>query len=452
MLAVIVHMPTWFVELFRLVKLIDHASFKNQICFIFPVEYPQIDRDVQQIEGLGIRTIRLYEFKVLDDQKRTKLTKKFKSQFKKNLLLKFLDKTHLFQNALLELVELALVYFRYIYFFRSSNLQIKSILVGGDMPGYDTVILVKMARKKNIPITIFSSTMTDGKEQLEIYSRAKAHTAPSFENIVASICFPNWVRFKKFLPVMRVPGFRVLALEWFSVAPSEPWKHCSGRANTILVESDAIKKYHNFSPKKTNPEVVVIGSLAVHDALNLMKKNSTIVNERFQHQKPILVSALPPDFYYMQGGRPEAEFSDYATLVSNWFGALEKLTQTYNIICCLHPSVELENYIIYENENLMIWRFETAAAISLADVYFCSVSSTIRTAIGLGIPVVNYDTYRYRYVDFKNVSSVAHCEYLSEAILLIDSPDLLPPSVKERKHWGYTKPQISTILMKLKLS
>ena len=56
----------------------------------------------------------------------------------------------------------------------------------------------------------------------------------------------------------------------------------------------------------------------------------------------------------------------------------------------------------------------TAELIPLCDLYVASISATIRWAISCGIPVVNYDTYRYRYGDYDKAAGVIQTETLAD--------------------------------------
>jgi glycosyltransferase involved in cell wall biosynthesis len=48
----------------------------------------------------------------------------------------------------------------------------------------------------------------------------------------------------------------------------------------------------------------------------------------------------------------------------------------------------------------------TEQLVPLADVYVASISATIRWALALGIPVINYDCYRYRYDDYQDAAGM----------------------------------------------
>jgi hypothetical protein len=129
--------------------------------------------------------------------------------------------------------------------------------------------------------------------------------------------------------------------------------------------------------------------------------------------RPLLLSALPPDFLYVVGGRPQCDFKEYAELVQFWVDGL-RTAKRYNKVLCLHPSVDPETMKYLESEDLRIAKLPTAELVPLCDLYVACVSSTIRWAIACGIPVINYDVYRYRYTDYMGVDAVKAVEEQSE--------------------------------------
>jgi hypothetical protein len=125
--------------------------------------------------------------------------------------------------------------------------------------------------------------------------------------------------------------------------------------------------------------------------------------------RPMLLTALPPDFLYLPGGRPECDFQRYDDLVEHWIAALADQGQ-FNVVVALHPSVKIDSMRHIERPNVRIAEQKTAELVPLCDVYVASISSTIRWVIACGKPVINYDVYRYRYTDFLGVPGVLTIE------------------------------------------
>jgi hypothetical protein len=108
--------------------------------------------------------------------------------------------------------------------------------------------------------------------------------------------------------------------------------------------------------------------------------------------------------------------------VKFWIGAIASV-QRYHRVICLHPSVSYDEFRHLEQAGVRIARRPTAELIPLCDLYVASVSSTIRWAIACGVPVVNYDVYRYRYTDFLAVPGVLRCEEQAEYVELLQRFD-----------------------------
>ncbi len=83
-------------------------------------------------------------------------------------------------------------------------------------------------------------------------------------------------------------------------------------------------------------------------------------------------------------------------------------------------------------------------AIGLCDLYVASISATIRWAIASGIPVINYDIYKFNYQDYigvQGVMTVFNFNDFSSALHMLtsDSDYLATLGAAQKKHaaeWG----------------
>jgi hypothetical protein len=287
------------------------------------------------------------------------------------------------------------------------------LVLGGDMAGYDTALFIKRARERGIPTLIVPSTMSNGCEQAEVYfGDPNYHVVGWAGNLIARL-FPKWVRWHREKRLFRCPPGRVLAMELAGLAPPQPWIFNSGRADAIAMESHAMIDYYAEAGMNSD-RMVLTGSLS-DDAMsecvsNAKERRRLLCRElNLNPERPLILIALPPDFLYLAGGRPQCDFQDYGQLVDFWIECLAELTECSRIIA-LHPSVDVESMRHIERGGVRIGRWRTAAMVPLCDVYVASISSTIRWAIACGKPVVNYDVYRYRYTDFIGVPGVLTME------------------------------------------
>ncbi len=297
------------------------------------------------------------------------------------------------------------------------------LVLGGDMPGYDTSDFIAAARRWKIPVVLLPSTMSNGLEQAEAYFHNPAYHLNGTENKLAARLHPRWVRTHRNRQILRRPGGDILAMEELGTAPPHPWGFNSGFADAVCAESQEMIDYY-LDCGLPREQIVDTGSpandvLAEYAATAPQRRSELLRELGLVDDRPLIVAALPPDFLYLDGGRPECDFRKYDDLVAFWHRSLTSLDHC-NVLLSLHPSVSPEAFRHLETDNLRIGPGNTASLVPLADVYVASVSSTIRWAIACGKPVINYDVYRYRYTDYLHVPGVATMEEQVEFVAELD--------------------------------
>lgn len=297
------------------------------------------------------------------------------------------------------------------------------LVLAGDNVGYDTACFIRAASEAGLRTVLVPSTMSNGQEEAEVYSRSPRHLARGALNRLAAALFPRWARRHKDVKVLRVPGERVFAFELLGIAPAHPWTFNSGFAAAIAVESEAMRKYYldgGLAPES----LVDTGSLANDELTQALRdrasRRAALSRElELPPDLPILLTAIPPDFLYLDGGRPECDFRRYDDLVAFWMSTVASVKQ-FNRVVCLHPSMPFADWRhLQDRYGVRIATQPTSALIPLCDLYVASVSSTIRWAIACGVPVANYDVYRYRYSDFRAVPGVVGVEEQGEFVHLL---------------------------------
>ena len=229
--------------------------------------------------------------------------------------------------------------------------------------------------------------------------------------------------------------------------PPLPWIFNSGYADAVAAESDAMTRYY-LSGGLPASQLVPTGSLA-NDQLAQYREQAPVVRPRLMRElglapeRPVMLVALPPDFLYLAGGRPECDFQTYKDLLTFWMSTLQEI-DGWNIVLSLHPSVDPGTMRYLETDRIKIGPGNTASLVPLCDVFVASVSSTIRWAIACGIPVVNYDVYRYRYSDYLGLPGVQIMEEQQEFCAsirhLTTNPSYLAEIRQKQQasasHWG----------------
>lgn len=341
-----------------------------------------------------------------------------------------------------------------------SALNPKLIVLGGDMVGYDTSLYIKLGHERGIPTLIVPSTMSNGQEQAEVYYGDPNYHVTGWAGQLVATLFAKWVMKHKDKRLFRCPPGRIIAMELAGLAPPEPWIFNSGAADAIAMESEAMLDYYAQSGMK-HSRMVLTGSLS-DEAMAARLSESRILRERLcrelglEPSRPLIVTAIPPDFLYVTGGRLECDFQNYAELIEFWIGSLAELKDC-NCVVALHPSMDAGMMRHIERDNVRIGTWKTAEMVPLCDIYVASISSTIRWAIACGKPVVNYDVYRYRYTDFLGVPGVLateeRAEYRSLLHRLVEDigyrKEVADQQAASSSYWGMLDGQVGDRMVSL---
>jgi hypothetical protein len=321
------------------------------------------------------------------------------------------------------------------------------LILSIDLAGYDTCAYVKVARKRGRRILLISSIMSIGLDQAEAHYNHSIYHVYGIGRWVVARLFPKWITRHRSRDIFRVPPGRVLAMELLRLSPPKPWLFNSSHADVITMESEAMWDYY-LAAGMPATQMVVTGSTA-DDIMGAVQAEAKTRREALCHSlglptdKPILLTALPPDFLDQPGGRPECDFKDYESLADFWLKGCGSI-EGCNVVVALHPSVPLSEAAKFERYGARVSALGTAELVPLCDVFVASISSTIRWAVACAKPVVNYDVYRYRFTDFIGIEGVVTLEEREEFIatlrrLLTDpgfAADLRAKQQRVASHWG----------------
>ena len=271
-------------------------------------------------------------------------------------------------------------------------------------------------------VVLISSIMSIGLDQAEVYYNDPDYHVRGIAGQLIARAFPKWVITHRGRRIFRVPAGRVLAMELLGIAPPKPWLFNSSRADVINMESAAMVDYYADAGMPRN-QMAMTGStsddvMAAVRAQLPERRRALCQSLGLPADRPILLTALPPNFLDLPGGRPECDFRDYDALVEFWLKSCTGIAG-HSVVIALHPSVPPSEVPKFERHGARVATLNTAELMPLCDVFVASISSTIRWAIACGKPVVNYDVYRYRYTDFIGVEGVLTCEEQDEFVSLL---------------------------------
>ncbi|MGY4503275.1 hypothetical protein ACVWYH_007232 [Bradyrhizobium sp. GM24.11] len=309
-----------------------------------------------------------------------------------------------------------------------------------------TIFVVK-GRRLSIPSIVIPFTIPNPLEPARYYYDNPLYQArgPIARRLVDR--HPKWQFHHEGRDLLRQPAIKALCQEFFGLSSPDPWILNRGGAVSIALDSDAQRDLYvrlGFPVE----QLKVIGDMNGAMFHRVRSHKQRFVEEicsryGWQSDRPLILCGFPPDQY--QGtDTSRFEFPDYDALVEAWMASFRMLSTRANILVRPHPRIPLERLSDFEGPNVKISLQPTAELIPLCDLYVASISATIRWAIACGIPVINYDTYRYRYADYDSAAGVIGVEDVGEFRSLMTrfvDDEKFAADLKERQrsvmnYWG----------------
>ncbi len=437
-----VHTNTWFTEMFNLARFLrDSDRYEPVVHFAY--RYPTAGRDIGRLRTEGIEhseAPRHASPKIFDRAlgALSRLPQRPSLAAVPNFLTPAVRAS---QNLAVSLKEIS--YYKKLV----KDQRARLVVLAGDLVGYNTPEIVRAAHDTRVPCIIIPSTMSDGTEQAEAYFFDENFGENRPFNRLVGARWPHWKKEHKGKGLIRLPGEQIIPRELLKIAPPLPWISSSSLADRVAVESSAMWDYYRRcgieAEKLHRTGTLANDAMAKVTADQKELRSRLLKNLNLAPQKGVVLTALPPDFLYMVGGRPNCEFSDYKSLTKYWTDSLDRL-KNFNTVISLHPSVEAEDFRYLETERVRIASERIVDLIPLCDLFVASVSSTIRWAITCSRPVVNYDVYQYHYADFTGVKGVVFVdrkEVFQEVLRRIDTDPAFQQHLKteisgEASYWG----------------
>ena len=430
-----INTSTYFSDLFRLAKgLRDEKSYVPVILFV--ADYPTRPADIQacEREGLACRVELTREASALPERgrgigarvMRRLLPEPEASELKKSL--RHQRERIAYAGSVLE-AESAGV-----------------LILAGNLVHYDAPAFVHAAQRRGIPAIVAPSWMAGPLEAAEaLHHLPASSTAYRFNGAFAKLR-PRWSFQHKGRTLLRLPIADALAMEWLGLAPPKPWVLHSGYQDATAVESIAMQDYC-VAEALPSDQLRVTGS-AAHDVLSRVRDRAVDATAELRRElsmsgdRPILLSAVPPDMLYT-GGRTECEFREYSALLDVWVKALASVPG-YDVVLSLHPSQKASEWKHLEAHGARISTARIETLIPLCDLFVASISSTIQWAIACGKPVLNYDVYLYRYKDYVSATGVLLAETKADFLRLLEKltsdiafrNEIVARQRASAPHWG----------------
>ncbi len=283
------------------------------------------------------------------------------------------------------------------------------IVLFEDNIGNFTRYIGAAAARRNIPYVVLPITIPNPREAASFFRVSNAHTAAGFIAGFIARRWPQWTYDFDGYRMLRLPPTDILAMRALGVGNAKPWILNSGQASAVCVESPANQAiYERLGLGRQ--QLSLTGSL-IDDTLfevhrDRGKRRRALERELgLSPDRLLLVVAFPPNQFAARWKRA-FEYTSFEELVTGWLAALAPLARSVNIVMRAHPRLSAGELAPFVTAGCHVFTRPTEELVPLADVFVASISATIRWALALGIPVINYDCYRYRYDDYRGAQGM----------------------------------------------
>lgn len=205
---------------------------------------------------------------------------------------------------------------------------------------------------------------------------------------------------------------QIFLLGIMGMLPRNPWYQGTTFADYIMISG--IDESAMYADARVDPaKLLFYGSHeldVLYDRwLNREELRHKLIEEyQLDRNRSIFIVALPP---LWEQGMVTDEV--HWRSINEILDALSR--QDHNVIISLHPSSNRKHYSwIEEKYPVKISREPLTEILVAADIFVAAFSSTIRWAIGLGIPVINLDFWNLNYEMYINLAGYQTVTTVSE--------------------------------------
>jgi glycosyltransferase involved in cell wall biosynthesis len=310
-----------------------------------------------------------------------------------------------------------------------------------------TRFMVAAANRCGIPFIVVPQTIPNPKEAAASYADLASHSGSRPLARVIRRFLPQWYFTYKNHLILRLPLGVIFTQYLLRIRQRQPWILNSGKAKKILIECDAFHQLYDRLGFSAD-QLVVTGHPVDDDLFAASReryqRRQALERELgFMPNRPLVVVGFPPN-QFVRIAAEHRGLRDYDTLCRAWRDGLDILRSRMNVVIRPHPRLlDCDLKILTDSGFMIGWR-PTENLIPLADLYVASISATIRWALALGTPVVNYDCYRLDFEDYDTAAGIRVVRSLQQfkALLtgLVSDPKLLEEmkhdAERDRHRWG----------------
>lgn len=270
---------------------------------------------------------------------------------------------------------------------------------------YDYASFMAEGWWSGIPTVVVPYTISTAAEPAEtILGSPDLHTDYTLETWPARLVarlFPQWVFEYRGHRLLRLSPTLVLVLEYLRMAPPRPWLFNSGYSVALAAESEHMVEL--YVREGLDPSYVVLTGALYDDAAAAVsvqrtdRRHDLLREAGLPSRRTIVLCALPPRMEI--DCRAGCEFTSHEEIVECMLAPLFSIPDAA-VIVSLHPTLRAADLRYLERWGARISTWNVADLVACSDLFVASISATIRMAISSGVPVVNFDVFRYGYRDY----------------------------------------------------
>lgn len=225
-------------------------------------------------------------------------------------------------------------------------------------------------------------------------------------------CLPSQIYRSPWGDVTFYPPYKILLLRLIGMLPNNPWYQ--GTTFTDYIVISGIDEAAIYADAMVDPDKLLCFGTHELDMLHEHRLKVTQIRHEIIDQynldsnKKILIISLPRLREQALTSEPVhwKAINDILDVLSG---------QNYNVMVSIHPNCDLSLYSWIEDQyQVSILKESLKDTLAAADIFVASYSSTIRWAIGLGIPVINLDFWGFNWRLYKNLTGYQTVTTLAE--------------------------------------
>lgn len=285
------------------------------------------------------------------------------------------------------------------------RLGIDAVVLPEDNAERDSYAWIESAKRRGIRSIISSYGAVSAQEAVNAYKHSPMHALSESNAALVRRHWPQWLAEGDDFTIARLPLYELIAREFTGTSMFNPWLVNTGNVDAIALESQSMLDSYRalgFPVGRLKP----IGhplqdTLAASESDRVLKRAALVSQYRLDPRYPIAIVAMPPN----QTATRPCQYQGYGDVVEA-FAKLPADVAAANVIVSPHPNMSEDGLEMIRSTGAILAEKPLVELLPVADFYVACVSSTIKWALGCGVPIINYDCYGYQYSDYLNLPQV----------------------------------------------